>query len=132
MIDQFRHALKAARSKRGMSARELSEATGGVVTRATIANWESGRKEGIDVLELITVAKALEVPALSLLYPLDGMDDKQAQEAIDFSGYEDDYRVLYRWCDVRLLASLSPTPPNLASEWRQVVVDAERAGWDIG
>lgn len=132
MIEQFRRALKAARVKKGLSARELSEATGGVVSRATIANWESGRKEGIDVTELVAVAKALGVPALSLLYPLNGMDDAQAQEAIDFSGYEDDYRVLYRWCDVRLLARLSPTPPNLASEWRQVQRDAGNAGWDVG
>lgn len=129
MIEQFRRALKAARVEKGMSARELSEATGGVVTRATIANWESGRKEGIDVGELIAVAKALRVPALSLLYPLGAQPD----EALAFAGYEDDdYRVLYRWCDVRLLARLSPTPPNLAAEYRQVERDARRAGWDIG
>lgn len=97
-----------------------------MVTRATIANWESGRKEGVDIQELAALAKALDVPALSLLYPLDGMTPEEAQEAIDFSGYDTAYCVLYRWSDVQLLASLSPTPPNLASELRQVITDAAR------
>lgn len=59
------------------------------------------------------------------------MTPEEAQEAIDFSGYDTAYCVLYRWSDVQLLASLSPTPPNLASELRQVITDAAREGWDI-
>lgn len=108
MIEQFRQALKAARDKRGMSARELSEATGGVVTRATIANWESGRKEGIDVSELLAVAKALDVPALSLLYPRTEVDD-----IVAFSGYRDDeYRAVYAYVDARESVESLPSLPD--------------------
>ncbi|MFT4396904.1 helix-turn-helix domain-containing protein [Gordonia lacunae] len=108
MIEQFRTALKAARDKRGMSARELSEATGGVVTRATIANWESGRKEGIDVQELIAVAKALDVPALSLLYPRTEVED-----IVAFSGYRDDeYRAAYAYIDARESVESLPFLPD--------------------
>ncbi|WP_080691676.1 helix-turn-helix domain-containing protein [Mycobacterium avium] len=61
-------AIRDAREKRGMSASALADATEGVITRDTIANLESGRKRVIDIAELIVLAKALEVPPVSLIY----------------------------------------------------------------
>src|SRR5690349_13313085 len=66
---QIASAVRATREERGLSASALAEATGGVVTRDTIANLESGRKRVIDVAELIVLAKALDVSPLSLIYP---------------------------------------------------------------
>lgn len=120
MIEQFRRALRAARVEKGMSARELSEATGGVVTRATIANWESGRKEGVDVSELIAVAKALGVPPISLLYPRTEVDEIAA-----FSGYRDDeYRDVYAYIDARESVESSYLPASMRD---QVLKSYERA-----
>jgi transcriptional regulator with XRE-family HTH domain len=63
-------AIKEARGKR--SAQWLADQTaelGYPITRAQIANYESGRKKGLDVAELVVLAAALDVPPIALLYP---------------------------------------------------------------
>jgi hypothetical protein len=55
-----------------MSAHELADATarlGYPITRSQIANYESGRKQGLDVAELLVIAAALDVAPLELLFP---------------------------------------------------------------
>lgn len=67
-------AVKEARRRRGLSAHELSDKTralGFPVSRSQIANYESGRRRSLDVAELLVLACALDVPALSLLFPDD-------------------------------------------------------------
>ena len=55
-----------------MSALELADATtrlGYPITRSQIANYESGRKQSLDVAELMVLAAALDVAPLELLFP---------------------------------------------------------------
>jgi transcriptional regulator with XRE-family HTH domain len=65
-------AIKDAREARGMSAQELADATGQwghPISRSQIANYESGRKLGLDVSELLALAATLEIPLALLLFP---------------------------------------------------------------
>ena len=63
-------AVKSARGSR--SAQWLADETGRLgfpISRAAIANYESGRKRGLDLTELLVIAAALGVPPLVLLFP---------------------------------------------------------------
>src|SRR5258705_3974854 len=63
-------AIKAARASR--SAQWLADETerlGYPISRAAIANYESGRKKGLDVAELLVLAAALRIPPLTILFP---------------------------------------------------------------
>lgn len=63
-------AIKSARAHR--SAQWLADETerlGHPISRAAIANYESGRKKGLDVAELLVLAAALRIPPLALLFP---------------------------------------------------------------
>jgi transcriptional regulator with XRE-family HTH domain len=63
-------AIKTHRS--GRSAQELADRTaelGYPISRAQIANYESGRKKNLDVAELLIIAAALDVSPVVLLYP---------------------------------------------------------------
>ena len=63
-------AIRRARS--GRSAQWLSDETerlGFPISRAAIANYESGRKKGLDLAELMVLAAALRVPPVVLLFP---------------------------------------------------------------
>lgn len=62
--------IQAARRARGISARELARAIGGVPTQSTIENIELGRKASIDVVQLLNIAMALRVPLSYLLAPM--------------------------------------------------------------
>jgi transcriptional regulator with XRE-family HTH domain len=63
-------AIKNARANR--SAQWLADETerlGYPISRAAIANYESGRKRGLDIAELLVIAAALQIPPLTLLFP---------------------------------------------------------------
>src|SRR5271156_692638 len=63
-------AIKAARGSR--PAQWLADETqrlGYPISRAAIANYESGRKKGLDVAELLVLAAALRIPPLAILFP---------------------------------------------------------------
>ena len=63
-------AIKSARANR--SAQWLADETarlGYPISRAAIANYESGRKKSLDVAELMVLAAALRIPPLTLLFP---------------------------------------------------------------
>lgn len=62
--------IQAARKARGMSARELAEAIGGIPTQSTIENIETGRKVSVDVVQLLNIAMATRVPLSFFLAPL--------------------------------------------------------------
>ena len=55
----------------GLSARELAEQAGMGLTRAVIANIESGRKTDISVDQLIAISSVLCVPPVVLAVPVD-------------------------------------------------------------
>jgi transcriptional regulator with XRE-family HTH domain len=64
-------AIRDARHGR-LTAQELAEATAALgypITRSQIANYESGRTRSLDIAELLVLAEALDVSALSLLFP---------------------------------------------------------------
>lgn len=63
-------AIKAARGKR--SAQWLADRTadlGYPITRAQIANYESGRKKNLDIAELLVIAAALNTSPVNLVFP---------------------------------------------------------------
>lgn len=63
-------AIKNARANH--SAQWLADETerlGYPISRAAIANYESGRKKGLDVAELLILAGALRIPPLAMLFP---------------------------------------------------------------
>jgi len=69
-------AIKKARGKR--SAQWLADRTaelGYPMTRSQIANYESGRKQSLDVAELIVLAAALDTSPVVLVYPGPYVDD---------------------------------------------------------
>ncbi|MCA4736745.1 helix-turn-helix transcriptional regulator [Mycobacterium avium subsp. hominissuis] len=97
-----------------MSASALADATEGVITRDTIANLESGRKRVIDIAELIVLAKALEVPPVSLIYARGnaveqspGVVTSGVDATLWFAGYNPDPYAdgdmidVYRYADAR-------------------------------
>ncbi|WP_208865970.1 helix-turn-helix domain-containing protein [Kitasatospora cheerisanensis] len=65
--------VKRLRKRRGVSAQQLSEKCedlGLAIPRSVIANFESKRRLTISVPELIILARALEVPPVSLIFPV--------------------------------------------------------------
>jgi transcriptional regulator with XRE-family HTH domain len=72
-------AIRSVREGR-LTAQQLAEETerlGHVISRSQIANYESGRKQSLDVTELLVIAAALGVSPLSLLFP--GEPDDQVE-----------------------------------------------------
>ncbi|MGY1609368.1 helix-turn-helix domain-containing protein [Geodermatophilus sp. SYSU D00700] len=70
--------LKAIRQERGMSAQQLADATvnlGHPVPRSVIANLENGRRDSIGIPEVLVLARALDVPPVTLLFPLGRRSD---------------------------------------------------------
>lgn len=63
----LRKQLPWRRAIANMSAQQLADAAGNGLTRAVIANIESGRKEGMTVDQLIAVCKALDCNATDLV-----------------------------------------------------------------
>ncbi len=64
-------AIRQTRFVRRMSAQDVADETaclGYPISRAMIANYESGRKQGLDIAELTALAAALRVPPVILLF----------------------------------------------------------------
>lgn len=73
-------SIRQARAGRGMSAQQVADKTASVgypVSRSQIANYESGRKQSLDIAELLVIAATLEVPPVSLL--LGGHPDRDVE-----------------------------------------------------
>jgi transcriptional regulator with XRE-family HTH domain len=64
-------AFKGARQGRltGQQLADDTERLGYPITRSQIANYECGRKQSLDVAELLVLAAALGVPPVALLFP---------------------------------------------------------------
>jgi transcriptional regulator with XRE-family HTH domain len=64
-------AIKGARQGRltGQQLADNTEQLGYPITRSQIANYESGRKQSLDLAELLVLAAALGVPPVALLFP---------------------------------------------------------------
>ena len=89
-------AIKDARANRPAQwLADETERLGYPISRAAIANYESGRKKGLDVAELLILAAALRIPPLAILFPqlpngpvevLPGMETSSWNAAAWFSG----------------------------------------------
>ncbi|MYW00584.1 helix-turn-helix transcriptional regulator [Streptomyces sp. SID3343] len=65
--------VRRHRKARKMSAQQLADACtalGVEMQRGVLANLEIGRRESLDVTELVVLAKALDVPPIALLFPV--------------------------------------------------------------
>ena len=94
--------VKLWRGRRGLSAQDLADRTEAVsypVSRNTITALENGRKELLPVQELVSLARALEVAPIILLYPVgekvefimpSGVDPGPHEAARWFSGERND------------------------------------------
>ncbi|MDD9377876.1 helix-turn-helix transcriptional regulator [Streptomyces sp. ZAF1911] len=66
-------AVRHYRKDRGLSAQALADACGKLgypVPRTSIANLENGRRSGVELAELLVLAKALEIPPIMLMLPV--------------------------------------------------------------
>lgn len=67
--------IRRIRKDRGLTASELADQAtqhGVTMTRTMISHLEAGRRQLLDMTEVIALAAALEVPLLQLLYPGEG------------------------------------------------------------
>lgn len=65
--------VRRHRKARKMSAQQLADACtalGVEMQRGVLANLEIGRRESLDVTELVVLARALDVPPIALLFPV--------------------------------------------------------------
>lgn len=72
MASRVGGAVRARRTQLKMSAQNLSDAcqqVGYAVPRNTIANLENGRKGEVSLAEITTLAAALRVPPVQLIFP---------------------------------------------------------------
>lgn len=69
--DGIGQRLAKYRRLAGLSARQLSDKIGGMLSRSVIANIENGRKTDLTVDQLIALSWALDVPPVALALPLD-------------------------------------------------------------
>ncbi|MGW2847892.1 helix-turn-helix domain-containing protein [Streptomyces sp. NPDC001108] len=66
-------AVRHYRKERGLSAQALADACaklGYAVPRTSIANLENGRRSGVEIAELLVLAKALQIPPIALMLPV--------------------------------------------------------------
>ena len=70
LVARVASAARRQRITKGLSAAALSERTaalGHPISRAVISDFETGRKRGLEVAELVVIARALDVPPIQLL-----------------------------------------------------------------
>nr|WP_275586504.1 helix-turn-helix transcriptional regulator [Geodermatophilus normandii] len=111
--------LKAIRQDQGMSAQQLADATerlGHPVPRSVIANLENGRRDSIGLPEVLVLARALDVPPVTLLFPLGRQPDVEVLPET----------TVHPWAAVRWFTGEggSPAPRNGTGEQ-----EADRRHW---
>lgn len=75
--------VRLYRDKAGLSAQRLADALaelGAPIERSVLANLESGRRKTVSVPEVIALARVLDVPPLSLIYPVE--EDSELVEVV--------------------------------------------------
>ena len=81
-------AIKITRVAKDMSAQQLADETkrlGYPISRSQIANYESGRKQSLDIAELLVIAAALDTAPVCLVFPGPYRNDVQIfPESVDF------------------------------------------------
>jgi transcriptional regulator with XRE-family HTH domain len=108
MHARIAEAIKKHRA--GRSAQDIADRTaelGYPISRAQIANYESGRKKNLDIAELLILAAALDVPPLVLLYP-----DLPAGEVEIIPGRVGTSWAAYLWATGVAPSFLNPGTPS--------------------
>jgi transcriptional regulator with XRE-family HTH domain len=121
--------VRRHRQEQGISAQQLDERTaelGMRIPRSVLANLENGRRENLDVSELVILGQALGIAPLDLLFPPDEKDIRveylPAQYfpadycAARFTGVSDERRLGRIHALVRELAWLTD-PRTEGTEW---------------
>lgn len=65
-------AVRRFRTERGMSAQDVADACaslGHSIPRTVVSNLENGRRSGVDLSEVLVLAKVLGVPPIALVIP---------------------------------------------------------------
>lgn len=121
LVSRFAGQVRLHRSRRGMTQEDLANACeerGVTVSKGTLANLETGRRDSLEVIELMVLADVLGVPPVSLLFPMGG--DETAVERLPGAS-------VHPWEAAAWFLGESPTlsPPAAGSPRAQL--DAYRA-----
>jgi transcriptional regulator with XRE-family HTH domain len=108
MADEIRRHREA----RGLSAQQLADRCaelGLEISRSTLADLENDRRVTLSVAELLVFGRALQVPALLLLFPLG-----QAEEVESLPGVQEDTWTAAK----RFIGENGPDAPGVADLFR--------------
>ncbi|MEU9581074.1 helix-turn-helix domain-containing protein [Streptomyces chilikensis] len=73
-IEAITRRVREARNRKGMTAQELADRlkeSGVPWDRGTVTKLETGRRQNVSVVELLALARALDVAPIHLLVPLE-------------------------------------------------------------
>lgn len=73
-VETITRRVREARNRKGMTAQELADrlkASGVPWDRGTVTKLETGRRQSVTVVELLALARVLDVAPIHLLVPLD-------------------------------------------------------------
>ena len=76
-VETITRRVREARNRKGMTAQELADrlkASGIPWDRGTVTKLETGRRQSVTVVELLALARVLDVSPLHLLVPLEEVD----------------------------------------------------------
>lgn len=128
MVSSIAAAVRHYREERGLSAQRLADAckneVGYEVPRATIVNLERGRRESVTIMEWLSLAEALNVPPVLLLYPVGRRQDAvQVLPGVDARPLD---AVEYLMTRVRPLKDGEETKPGRWTTERDWTIDLFR------
>lgn len=157
----FGRAVKHWRDKQGLSASALAQRTDEVgypITRGAIAKIEGNHRGGkIDVAEVVTLAAALGVPPIELLYPglpdseVEGLPrqrvssweaaqwfsgEKSAESLVGLTRKRDEIRRKLRLNETAIRRQMAPEKIEELTEWvvlyEEQIVEIEQQIVDVG
>jgi transcriptional regulator with XRE-family HTH domain len=109
--------VRRHRQAKGWSAQQLSERCAEVgmpIQRSVLANMESGRRTTVTIAEILVLAAALEIPPVSLIYPV-GYE-------VTFEGLPGAVRDTYEWAFWMTGEDpLTPSPDSKLAEVAEAV-----------
>lgn len=73
-VEAIKSRVREARNRKGMTAQELADrlkASGVPWDRGTVTKLETGHRQNVTVVELLALARALDVAPIHLLVPLE-------------------------------------------------------------
>lgn len=99
-------SVRHYRKRRRMSAQQVADACrelGHDIPRSVIANLENGRRDSVSLAEWLTLAAALRVPPLLLLFPLGRAERTEVLPDVETSPW-----LALQWAETGQLPGLEP------------------------